>query len=109
MTEAQALYAPPWRDSQGREYGPSMAAYTRQLARHKDWSYRPTPADEFYERLRAFMRPGGVLRDDLPESEVRAYLIVVEQRSSTRYAARLLGVSRESVRSYLKRLKRRMG
>lgn len=109
------LYAPPWRERTpdgklGAEYGPSTAAtFARQVARHLDWSYRAqAKARRGNEALRVYMRlDDGTLRLDVPESEVRVYRLIVEQGHSIRWTAKHLGVHRESVRSYMRRLKTR--
>lgn len=118
----QTNFAPPWREVMptgklGPEYGPaSAAAYARQIARFKDWSWR-TPskvarrdADEVIGWMRQVGTPGeGELRAEVPTSEREAYLLIFEQGHSVRYVARLRGITRESVKSYLRRLKARIG
>lgn len=110
------LLAPPWRErgpdgKLGPEYGPKTAAtYAKHVAQHRDWSYR-TPSKESrgadLDAIRDWIRlEDGTIRLDVPEGEARVYL-AIEQGDSVRSAARRLGISRESVRSYLRRLKAR--
>lgn len=109
------LLAPPWRalnpdGTLGTEYGPQTAAtYARHIAKHRDWSYRApvtTSARKVdFVALRAFMRQAdGALRQDVPEGELEAYRLVVEQGMSPRKAGDTLGVSRRTIRVHLQRL-----
>ena len=112
-----SMLLPPWRDrlatgTLGPEYGPkTLRTYERQIARYKDWSYRkPSREARLHaDELIAFMRlEDGTLRTEgIPESELLVYLLVYEQGHSIRHAARNRQLSRETVRSYLRRLKAR--
>lgn len=118
MTEAE-LYLPPWRDRlpsgelSVESYGPaSPAALARQVTRYRDWSYRVATvsqdARQDGEAMRQYMRPdGGALREDVPDRERQVYLLVYEHGHSVRYVARQLEIKRESVRTYLRRLRER--
>jgi DNA-directed RNA polymerase specialized sigma24 family protein len=119
MTKNPQQFLPPWRDrgpdgKLGEPYGPSTAlTFARQVARFGDWSYRKPPAKASRgadaDALRAWMRlEDGTLRLGIPESEVRVYLLVYEGGKSVRWVARHLKLSRESCRSYIRRLRARM-
>ena len=109
------LYLPPWRErrqdgSLGEVYGPnSTTAYARQVQKHRDWSWR-TPSKEAQREdadvLRAYMRSDKSAT--VPTSERKVYELVYELGHSVRYVARKLGVRRETVKSYIKRLKERL-
>lgn len=109
-------YASPWRERMpdgtlGPEYGPrSAATFAKLHAMHRDWTYKPPKrAAKQAIELQMWMRlEDGTLRMGVPESEVRVYRLVVEQGHSIRWVARRLEISRESVRSYLRRLRARM-
>lgn len=109
-------YQPPWRDrrpdgSLSQEYGPTPASYARALRRHQDWAWRTEPQDPRRDAAEvvAFMRGlDGELRADVPPSERDAYLAVYEDGMSIREVARRTGKSRETVRSYLRRLQARV-
>jgi DNA-binding NarL/FixJ family response regulator len=110
-------YAAPWADQLPDgdliEYGPSPSTYARQLARHKLWTWHPeklaarvartTTADA----IRAYMRPTRHLRGDVAKRETEVYLLIYEHGRSIRWAARHLGISRSSVKVYVRRLARR--
>ena len=107
----QKLYAPPWRafgpdGKLGAPYGPGTAAtFSRHLAAHRDWSYRrPSKVARGLEGLVAWME---AKERDVPAGELRVYL-ELRAGHSLRFVARNLGVSRETVRSYLRRLKARV-
>ena len=111
------IYQPPWRDRNpdgtlSQEYGPrTPSAYARALRNHENWAWRWEQADPTSDRREVieFMRgETGELRDDVPDSEVVVYQALYEQGASIRSAARELRLSRETVRSYLKRLKARV-
>lgn len=89
----------------------SPSSYARALRRHQDWAWRaeaPDPRRDAAEVI-AFMRGAdGELRDDVPPSERAAYLAVYEHGSSIREVAKRTGKSRETVRSYLRRLQARV-
>lgn len=110
------LYAPPWRDvmpdgTLGPEYGPKSAAgYARLLVDFKLGIAPPqrSPAQaRDLDRLRAWIRlEDGTLRLDVPRAEAQVFL-GLEQGLGLRAIARQLGLSRETVRSYLRRLRAR--
>lgn len=111
-------YAAPWRERDkngalGEEYGPaSPTAHARQVARFNNWAYQPLPtlgkpvlAAEAAERVHTFMRPDGVaIREDVPRRERDVYELVICQGHSVRWCARHMKQSRQSVKSYIKRL-----
>lgn len=108
-----AQLSPPWRAIEptgelGAEYGPCPATYARQIAEHRDWSYRPHRVDPRVQAMIAWMRlPDGSIRSDVPEAERQVYALVFEQGMTQREAARARGLSRSSVKVYLRRLERR--
>jgi hypothetical protein len=120
MAASRAIYTAPWADklpSGARlEYGPSPTTHARRAAAHNLWSWRPkkgrdpltpTPADR--AQMIAFMRPDGRhLRIDVPRRELEVYLCLYEHARSARMAAAQLGITRSTVRVYLKRLRARM-
>lgn len=121
LTKAE-LYQPPWRERMpngelsSESYGPSTSAVlARQIRRYKDWSFRPvcTKSEESKQpdadEMRQFMRGGyGHLRTDIPEGELKTYVAVYEQGHAVRWCARQWGVRRETIKSWLKRLRARL-
>jgi DNA-directed RNA polymerase specialized sigma24 family protein len=114
MSDVESILLPPWRERLpdgrlGQEYGPrSVRTYERQIARWKDWAYRrPSREARLHaDDLIAFMRlEDGSLREDVPPSERDVYVLIYEQGHSIRWTARERGLSRETVRSYIRRLK----
>lgn len=113
------IYAAPWAEPLVRaeaavelvEYGPSAAVYVRQVAKHRDWSWRPAPRRAHAagrDVVREYVRDdAGQIRDEVPDREREVYLAVHEQGHSTRWAARALGISRATVQTYLRRLRDR--
>lgn len=106
------LLSPPWRERNpdgtlGPEYGPGTpATYARHLAQHRDWSFRMKSKESRKNLdLIEWMESGD--RADVPVSERRVYEQICAGHS-VRYAARTLGLTRDSVRSYLDRLRARI-
>lgn len=117
MQAAAALLAPPWRerlpDGQlGPTYGPpSVEAYARHVARWKDWSFRKPSKDALRDadRMIAFvMLEDGTERPGIPLGELQVFRLVYLKGHSSRYAARKLGMSRSSVQTLKRRLRKRM-
>jgi DNA-directed RNA polymerase specialized sigma24 family protein len=115
---ADTIYLAPWREqlpdgSLSETYGPTTpSAYAKALRRFENWAWRwaqPDPASDAREVI-GYMRDGetGELREDVPDSEREVYLAVYERGQGVRQAARSAGLSRETVRSYLRRLKARV-
>lgn len=110
-------FLPPWRDRDpdgalGPEYGPrNVLTYLRQIERWKDWSWRVPSRDarRDADQMIAFMRgEDGELRADVPSSEREVYLLVYEKGHSVRWVARERKVTRDTIRSYMRRLKARL-
>lgn len=118
MHSSAQLLAPPWRErlpdgSLGEPYGPkSIATFAAHVARWKDWSWR-LPSKEARrdaDVIIAYVRlEDGSFREGIPPGELKVYVAVMEEGHSVRHTARTLGVSRETVRSYLRRLRARVG
>ncbi len=117
MQLSAQLLAPPWREmlpsgEVGEPYGPSPSAYAEHVRRFKNWAFR-LPSKEARldaDQLIAFVRrEDGNFREGIPSGELKVYAAIFEQGHSVRHAARELGVSRETVRSYLRRLRARVG
>ena len=119
---AAEVFQPPWREVQpngqlGPEYGPpSPSALARAASKFANWAYRKPPQvakdvnPDTAMRLLKFMRgPDGGLRTDVPKREVDVYLAVYEQGHNVKWTARHLGIRRETVKVYIKRLKERAG
>lgn len=112
QTQTQ-VYAAPWRErmpdgSLTDPYGPSASTYARRLADFKNWAWRAPEkkraARERAERLVAWVEEN---RKQVPTRELEVYGWVYLRGMPVRWTARRLGVSRESVRTYLKRLRSR--
>ncbi len=112
------LYLPPFHErnpdgSLGVAYGPSLGSFAAAVARAKDWAWRRQASREARRDgalMRAFMRrPDGSLRPDVPAREQQVYVDVFEQGHNTRWVARHRGISRDTVKTYLKRLRGRLG
>lgn len=110
------IYFSPWLDrATGQTYGPSPQTLARKVAQHRNWSFRVSTPSRVARsadaaELRLFMRlEDGTLRMGVPESEVRAYLLVVEGGYSERTAAVKLDCSRRTVRKAIERLKEKAG
>jgi len=117
MQQAATMFAPPWVDvlpnGERVEYGPrSLATYAAHVAKYKLWSWR-MPSKESRQdadTLIAYVRlEDGSFREGIPQGELKVYVQVFEHGHSVRHAARDLGLSRETVRSYLRRLRARVG
>ena len=115
-TKRHAIYAAPWAEDTGRadrvelrQYGPTPHTYAKQLERYRLWTWRPSrQVSDDDVAMVAWMRgEGGQLREDVPEGERRVDIEVYEGGLSVRMAAKVLGLSRSSVRTYLKRLRER--
>ena len=117
---ASRNYLAPWAERlpQGGkvEYGPSPATHQRLDGEHKMWSWKPAKIASRLSRghgsdeLRAYMRPDGEhLRGDVPPMELRVYVMVFEDGRSVRWVARKLERSRRSVRTWVARLRERVG
>ncbi len=114
MSQAE-VYLPPWRERQpdgslGSVYGPnSTRAYAVAVQRHRDWAWKRPSKEaqrEDADALRAFMRNGGA--ELVPDGELRVYRMIYEDGMAVRTCARKLGIRRETVKSYIKRLKARI-
>lgn len=116
------LFSPPWRErlpsgELGGEYGPrSPTALARRLSKHRNWAYKPIPrrskmADEATAR-RLFMYmhhpETGEIRGDVPEKQQEVYRHVFLNGHSIRFTARKMRIRRETVKSYIKRLRARL-
>lgn len=116
LTHAQ-LYSAPWHERlpngelNPEPYGPpSPSALARQVAKAKDWSWRVSkPSKEAQkpdaEALAMFM---AVNADKVPEGERRVYKAIYLEGHAIRWCARQWGVRRETVKSWLKRLRARL-
>lgn len=111
------IYLPPWRDRQAdgtlsEEYGPrTPSAYAKALRRYENWAFRfenADPASDRREVIRYMRGEEGVIREDVPDSEVAVYQAIYEQGLSIGAAVRMSGLSRSTVKSYLRRLKARV-
>lgn len=111
------LFAAPWAepliDQRGEteliEYGPQPSTYHRQLQRYRLWSWRPEPQSATTDAadVVAYMREAGGLQK-APRREREVYMLVYERGRSVRWSAKALGITRESARSYLRRLRGRV-
>ena len=100
-------YAPPWLDlATGQTYGPETAAtYARHVARYRDWAYhKPKPERSEAPLVHRFFV---ACWEELPASEVLVYRLVYVLRMSLNEAADGEGLSKSSVKSYVRRLRRR--
>ena len=116
VNAAATLYAPPWLerrpDGTVVEYGPSPQTFAQHVERFKNWAWRmpSKEARQDADLLIAYVRlEDGSFREGIPKGELRAYVAVFEEGHSVRHAARTLGLSRETVRSYMRRLRGRVG
>lgn len=104
---ASINYAPPWLDAKtGETYGPKTGeTYRRQYAEFKNWAskkQRPERAEAKLIHL--------YFRDhyrSLPESETEIYRAIYVHQESLMHTAEDLGLSRSTVRSYIKRLRKK--
>jgi hypothetical protein len=117
MQQAATMFAPPWVEvmpnGERVEYGPkSMATFAAHVAKYKLWSWRmpSREARQDADVMIAFVRlEDGTFRAGIPAGELKVYVAIFEQGHSVRHAAREMKVSRETVRSYLRRLRARVG
>ncbi len=106
MGERDLKYHPPWREvgpsgELGPEYGPrTPEAFSKQIAEHQDWSQQPQ--GQYGAILHKYVEahPGKV-----SDGELRAYTHVFCDGYSERNAAELMGVSRSTVKTQIKRLR----
>lgn len=108
---------PPWRDrladgTLGPEYGPRTSeSYARQVARHRDWSYRPQQLSPTQRAdadvIHGYMRmPDGSLRvDGISERESQTYLEIYVAGAGIKTLAARWSVSAGTIKSYIKRLR----
>lgn len=113
--ERTAQFQPPWRErnpdgSLGREYGPSPSTLARRIKAYRDWSWRPSGHEERKRKegklLLDWLEAGGT--EQATERELDVFCALYVGGMSTRGAAKHLGISRDSVRAYRKRLFARM-
>ncbi len=104
------MFLPPWRDrkpdgSLGETYGPSSSnAYARAVAEHEDWSWRPgNTSRKDADALRALLAT-----EHVPPREREVYDLVFEQGLNVSAAALRLGISAETAKTYVKRLRARL-
>lgn len=117
MNAAATLFAPPWRErlpdgSLGEPYGPTPQTFAQHVAKFRNWAFRmpSKEARQDADILIAYVRmEDGTFRPGIPQGELRAYVAIFEEGHSVRHAARTLGLSRETIRSYLRRLRARVG
>ena len=112
------IYTAPWAeqlpDGDLLEHGPSQSTHARRAAAHKLWSWKPGKTAQREARdsvaVRKHMRPDGThLRSDVPKRELEIFILIFESNLSTRSVARSLGISRSSVKVYVRRLRGRAG
>lgn len=115
--QSHAVYAAPFRErlpngELGPEYGPvSPAAQAAQTARLRDWSFQPpVRTDQRKSKLSAVLEPaGGVRGVDLSPQERRVLDLIVGGGHSIRWVAKYLGLRRDTVRTYVARIKAKAG
>lgn len=102
-------FLPPWRELQsdgtlGPEYGPKTAsAYARQTALHNDWAHRKSTAPNYRDNapiIHAFMAS----EPDLADCYRDTYEEIYSKRRSIKRMARDTGLSRSTIKSYVRRL-----
>lgn len=109
--------SPPWRERMpdgqlGPEYGPQTpATYARHVAQHRDWSFQPPKGDrkDAAKVLAYALLEDGSIRVDLPESEALIVREIFMKGHSVRWLARQRGIKRDTIKSYLKRLRAKAG
>lgn len=115
MTDDQTIYLSPFRDirpdgSLTDFYGPTAETFVQHHKRFRDWTYQPPRRERTknatdHNTLKQYCRlPNGKLRPELPQSEIQAYRLIVEDKLSERAAAERLGCSRRTVRVAMQRL-----
>lgn len=104
-------YAPPWRDvlpdgTLGEEYGPKSAAtLSVQMARYQNWAYRKQgPERSEAKQVHEYF---AVNHEDVPDSEKSVYRCVYVHRLSLGETADDMGISKSSIKCYLRRLRLR--
>jgi DNA-directed RNA polymerase specialized sigma24 family protein len=109
-------YLPPWRElnpdgSLSEPYGPPSAeALARRVAKHRDWSFRPPVSKEAAQHGDAAELAELVARlgAELPEGERKVYRAVYLDGHNLRWCARKWSVRRQTVQTWLKRLRARL-
>lgn len=100
----QAIYMAPWRERRpdgelGKQYGPSPSTYARQLNNHRNWAWAPTKQRDDLADCASVIESGRA------SSRERDCYELLKAGHSEREAASHLGVTRDSVRTYIRRLK----
>lgn len=113
--ESNLVYAAPWRDrlpdgSLSEPFGPaSAAAQAAQTARIRDWSWRAPPrADNRRSKLCVEFEALPVDVANLSERERQVHALAL-QGHAVRWIARHLGMRRETVKSYCRRIRAKAG
>ena len=115
---AKTDYSPPFAeqlpDGTSIEYGPSPTTHARHLAEFRQWSWRPDKLNRHASRspeadkIRAYVRlPNGHFRCDIPRRELEIYVRVFEQGRGQGWVAKKLKISKSTVKTYIKRLRKR--
>lgn len=117
MLQIAETYAAPWRERNldgtlGAEYGPlSPTTFARQLNEFRQWAFRKDTA----QRAKAPADEGVMVAvsvyvdaNDVPRREREVFELLAKGHSR-RFVARALGVRRETVKSFWKRLRARAG
>lgn len=113
--ERSAAFQPPWRErnpdgSLGEEYGPSPSTLARRIKAHRMWTWRPASHEERRQqegkKLDAWLSLETTTTP--PKRELDVYVALYLDNLSTRAAAKVLNISRDSVREYKRRLLSRM-
>ena len=118
--DAHVTYAAPWRErmpdgSLSAPYGPpSPAAQATRAAKHRDWTWRPSgPLSAFSKESRVEAERMVAWLDaheaELPDRERQVATLVYRGSHAIRWIARQIGVSRDSARSYLQRVRDKAG
>ena len=116
MQQVATLFAPPWVDvlpsGERVEYGPrTPETYAKHVAAWKNWAFRLPGKDARRDAdvMIAFViLEDGSYRAGIPSGELKVFEHVYRDGYSVRHAARTLGLSRETVRSYMRILKARV-
>lgn len=97
-------YAPPWYDTEtGEYYGPETeATYNRHISNYRQWAFRKQGPERPEAKLvHEFAKDNW---ESMPSSEQDIYRSIFMFRNSLAEAAEDHGISRSTVRSYVKRL-----